>query len=612
MKKIELLAPAKNAEIGITAINFGADAVYIGATGFGARSAANNEIDEIEKLIKHAHLFNAKVYATINTIIYDHELEEVEKLINELYKINVDAIIIQDMSILEMDLPPIPIFASTQADNRTVEKVNFFEEIGIKRVILARELSIPEITKIKQATNIELEAFVHGSICVSYSGQCNMSQATCDRSGNRGDCAQNCRLEYDLLDRNQKAIIKNKHLLSLKDMNLSGHIPELLEAGITSFKIEGRLKDEGYVKNVVAYYRKKIDEAISRTSSKKSSSGEMIFDFEPDLQKSFNRGFTRYFIEGRKNKTGSIDTPKSIGKKVGEVVKCNPTFVEIKSLEQITNGDGLCYFDENNVLQGFSVNKVMGDKIFTNTPQEILPKTYLYRNFDIVFNRQLENSRTTRKIAVHFELIESETGFIIKLIDQDKIESKTSFDTVKEPAQNTEKNKASITQALSKLGNTPFIMKDVIFFWSTDFFIPTSQLSEIKRNLIEKHIQKRINSYKNIEVTRESNSINYPISPSDYSFNISNKKAREFYEKHSVEVKEMAYEIENTADAILMTTKHCIKYENDLCPKYNISKEGKKINPEFIKDKYGNIFELGFDCKRCVMTIKMKYKCEKH
>ena len=612
MKSIELLAPAKNVEIGIAAINYGADAVYIGATKFGARSAAHNEIEDLLPLIQHAHMYNAKVYVTINTILYDYELAEAEETIHKLYNIGVDAIIIQDMAILQMKLPPIPIFASTQTDNRTPEKIKFLEDVGVQRVILARELSVKDISNIRKQTNIELEAFVHGALCVSYSGQCYMSHESCGRSGNRGECAQMCRMEYDLIDEKGRTIIKNKHLLSIKDLNLSNHLEEMIDAGITSFKIEGRLKDINYVKNVVAYYRRKLDEVIAKKHFKRASSGITTFDFEPDIKKSFNRGYSSYFIGGRTAHIGAPDSPKSIGKKVAEVLRCAQQRIEIKALEPINNGDGLCYFDKNDVLQGFNVNRAERMYIVTNAPQDIAVGTFLYRNNDTAFNKILEINKTSRRIALSFELIEEDNGFLLKVIDEDKLKSKISFESAKELPKDIEKNAASIRSALSKLGNTPFFAKDISFQWTTDYFIPASILSEARRQLIEMHTELRASSYKRVEIAvNKENKTPYPVLTADYTLNISNQLSKTFYENHGVKVEEMAFEIEPNRKVHLMTTKMCVKYENDLCSKYNPKAPKTNNSPLLLRDRNGNIYELQFNCKNCEMTVKRKIDLRK-
>ncbi|MDD2279742.1 MAG: U32 family peptidase, partial [Bacteroidales bacterium] len=382
-KKVELLSPVKNLEVGIAAINHGADAVYIGFKQFGARAAAGNSLVDIERLVKYAHLFNAKVYVTLNTILYDNELDEVQALINTLYLIGVDAIIIQDMGILEMDLPPIALHASTQAHNKSIEKIKFLEQVGISRVVLARELSIADIEQISAKSNIELEVFIHGALCVSYSGQCYLSHAITGRSANRGECAQPCRSTYDLVDEHGNIIAKNKHLISLKDLNQSQNIPALLEAGVTSLKIEGRLKDIDYVKNITAHYRKIIDSVLATDKNyKNASSGKVSLSFMPDPERTFNRGYSTYFANNRGKGLASLNTQKSIGKKLGKVTSSAEGWFEIDGNEVISNNDGLCYFSNDENLIGVKVNNVVGKRIQLNGKEAISIGTTIFRNYD--------------------------------------------------------------------------------------------------------------------------------------------------------------------------------------------------------------------------------------
>lgn len=429
MKKIELLAPAKDKETAFAAIDCGADAIYIGASDFGARRAVPNSIDDIKEVVDYAHKFYARVHVTINTILTDSELEQAVKLIHKLYEIGVDAIIVQDMGILKLavdgKLPPIQIHASTQCDNRTLEKVKFFENIGVSRVILARELSIEEIKNICSNTNVEIETFIHGALCVSYSGQCYMSYAIGGRSANRGECAQACRKKYTLVDEDGKVIAKDKYLLSLRDFNASRYIEKLIDAGVKSFKIEGRLKDINYVKNVVAYYRREIDKYASKISS-----GRVEVNFEPNVNKTFNRGYTDYFLDGRK-KCFNFDSPKSQGEKLGKVSKVGKDYFVLDA--EVSPQDGLCGF-VNGDMQGCLVNRVEGMKIFPNKMPEIKVGTFVFRNQDAEFERSLKNSRAKRQIAVDFEF--KDNRLYVKDEDGNQVVADVP---VSEPAKNPEK-----------------------------------------------------------------------------------------------------------------------------------------------------------------------------
>ena len=418
-RKIELLAPAKNLECGIEAINHGADAVYIGAPKFGARAAAVNSLEDIEALVKHAHLYNARIYVTVNTILKEEELQETEEMIHALYRIGVDALIVQDMGITQLNLPPIPLHASTQMDNRTPEKVKFLKEAGFRQVVLARELSLREIKKIHDTCpEVPLEVFVHGALCVSYSGQCYVSQACFGRSANRGECAQFCRLPFSLVDSDGKVMVKDKHLLSLKDLNQSDELEQLLDAGASSFKIEGRLKDVSYVKNVTAAYRQKLDAIFAhRQEYVRASSGTCRFDFRPQLDKSFSRGFTHYFLHGRDKEIFSFDTPKSLGEEMGTMKEARGNYLTVAGLKSFNNGDGVCYIDEQGRLQGFRINRVDGNKLYPQEMPQIKPRTRLYRNFDQEFERILSRKSAERKLSVSILLADNNFGFPLTLTD---------------------------------------------------------------------------------------------------------------------------------------------------------------------------------------------------
>lgn len=605
MKKnipIELLAPAKNTEFGKTAINYGADAVYIGAPHFGARASVSNTIGEIEQLIRYAHLFNAKVYAALNTILFDNELPIAEKLIRELYEAGADGIIIQDMGILELNLPPIPIHASTQTHNNTPEKVLFLEKVGFKRVILARELSLQEITEIRGKTTVELESFVHGALCVSYSGQCYMSQAVCGRSGNRGICAQPCRSAYDLVDRNGDKIVSHKHLLSLKDLNLSRYIPALMDAGITSFKIEGRLKDVQYIKNVVTYYRREIDNVLTEKKEySKSSLGKTIYHFVPDPEKSFNRGFTTYFVEGRKEKPGSFLTQKSLGKKIGKITELGANWFKADG-EGLSNADGICYFDTNGNLTGTFINNVSGSKYFPKDMNELRVGLEIYRNHDQQFEKLLANDAPERKIEIKLSLTDWDKGIQLEGTDEDNITARVQLEIEKIPAEKIDFAKHQITGQLSKLGNTPFNAAGIDIKTNTTYFIPASALNQLRRNLVTLLEEKRLHAYKTERVEFIKTNIPYPEKHLTYFGNALNLLAVKFYNRHGVEKIEPAYEtLQTHENNVVMTTKHCIRYQLDVCPTHQ--KSSKKLNePLYLKDNK-HTYRLEFDCKQCLMRV---------
>ena len=410
--KIELLSPAKNLEVGLAAINHGADAIYIGGPAFGAREKAGNSIADIENLCRRAALFDAKVYVTLNTLLYDHEKEPARQLAWDCWNAGVDALIVQDMSLLELDLPPIPLHASTQCDNLTVERVQELEKLGFEQVVLGRELSLEQIHEIRRQTTVPLEFFVHGALCVSHSGQCYLSQYIGNRSANRGACAQPCRLPWDLLDADGNVLIKGKHLLCLKDLNNSAHLEELMDAGVTSFKIEGRLKDADYVKNVTAFYRQKLDTIFERRPEYvQASQGHCTYDFEVNPEKSFNRGFTNYFIYGRQPGIDSPNTPKSMGEYLGEVKWCNSVQMEIATDKALHNGDGLCFLNGDDELIGIRADVVHGNKVSCNRPHGAQRGYKIYRNYDIEWQRQVDASTGNRKIDIGLVLAETEDGF---------------------------------------------------------------------------------------------------------------------------------------------------------------------------------------------------------
>lgn len=601
-RPIELLAPAKNLECGIEAINHGADAVYIGAPRFGARAAAGNSIEDIKALVEHAHLYNARIYVTVNTILHDEELPETEKMIWELYRASVDALIIQDMGITRLNLPPIALHASTQMDNRTPEKVKFLSDIGFRQVVLARELSLDEIKKIHDTCpETLLEVFIHGALCVSYSGQCYVSQACYGRSANRGECAQFCRLAFDLVDSNGKTIEQNKHLLSLKDMNQSDNLEALLDAGATSLKIEGRLKDVSYVKNVTAYYRQKLDSIFKyRKEYVRASSGTVKTTFTPQLDKSFSRGFTDYFLRGRNPGIFSFSTPKSLGEEVGTVKEIRGNYFTVAGVKSFSNGDGLCYIDDNGRLQGFRVNRVENNKLFPQDMPRLKPKTRLYRNFDQEFEKLMQKKSAERKIAVDVCLAENNFGFTLSLTDEDDNSISLTLQRAKEPARTPQTD--NLRNQLGKLGNTPFEAKDIKIDLSDNWFIPSSELSELRRNAVEKLLEARRITYRREVFRLKETKSKFPVSTLTYLGNVMNSSAAEFYKNHGVLKVMPAFEKEQPKDAVLMFCKHCIRYSMGWCPVHHKVRSPFR-EPYYLVSSDGRRFRLEFDCKQCQMKV---------
>ncbi len=600
-RKIELLAPAKNLECGIEAINHGADAVYIGAPRFSARAAAGNTLEDISELCRYAHLFNAKVYVALNTILTDKELPETEKLIRQLYHhAGIDALIIQDMGITMLDLPPVALHASTQVDNRGIEKIKFLEKAGFKQIVLPRELTADEIHDIASQTDVPLEVFVHGALCVSYSGQCYLSQALSARSANKGACAQYCRLPYSLVDADGEEIVSKKHLLSMKDLNLSDNLEELLDAGVSSLKIEGRLKDVSYVKNVVAYYRKKLDEIFRRRSEYfKASSRTSAYTFEPNPEKSFNRGFTKYFLNERKNDIWSLDSPKSIGEPIGKITEITTRYIKINTRKQIHNGDGLCFFNHKKELEGINVNRVEGDRIFPASVPNLKNGTYVYRNYDHEFEKILSKKSAERKIGIDIELNEISFGFSLTATDEDGNSAALNFEYEKQLAQKDQSD--NIRNNLGKTGNTIFAVQSVNIDFSSPWFIPASVLSEWRRQMTDKLLSLRKINYCQEIVKHQQTNHPFPENEITYLGNVMNEKSRRFYNQHQAQVVQPAYEKQEQKDVPLMFTRHCIKYSLAWCPKEGSTKHPYK-EPFFLI--YNNTkLRLLFDCKSCEMKV---------
>lgn len=600
---IELLAPAKNLECGLEAINHGADAVYIGAPRFGARAAAGNSLEDIAELVRYAHLYRARIYVTVNTILKEEELKATEAMIWDLYRIGVDALIVQDMGITRLNLPPIPLHASTQMDNRTAEKVQFLAEAGFRQVVLARELSIDEIRHIhRQCPDTLLEVFVHGALCVSYSGQCYVSQACYGRSANRGECAQFCRLGFDLTDADGKVIVHDKHLLSLKDMNQSENLEELLDAGASSLKIEGRLKDVSYVKNVTAYYRQRLDAIFKRRKEYvPASSGKVRLAFRPQLDKSFSRGFTDYFAHGRNPGIFNLNTPKSLGEEVGTVKEVRGNYLTVAGVKPFANGDGLCYLDEQGKLQGFRVNRVENNKLFPQEmPRRLRPKTVLYRNFDQEFERTMQKKSAERKLALDMRLAENNFGFTLTLTDEDHNRVSVVLAREKEPARTSQAE--NFKTQLSKLGNTPFEAREVLIDLTGDWFIPSSELSDLRRRGVERLLQARRITYPQERRRWIQTAHPFPEKELSYRGNVMNSEAMAFYRLHGVGEIAPAFEKEAPAGAALMFCKHCIRYSLGWCPVHQ-KKRSPYREPYYLMSSDGKRFRLEFDCKQCQMKV---------
>lgn len=616
-RKIELLAPAKNLECGIEAVNHGADAVYIGAPKFGARAAAVNSLEDIAALVAYAHLYNVRIYVTVNTILKEEELAETEKMIWELYRIGVDALIVQDMGITRLNLPPIPLHGSTQMDNRTPEKVRFLADAGFRQVVLARELSLQEIRRIHEACpETPLEVFVHGALCVSYSGQCYVSQACFGRSANRGECAQFCRLPFSLVDADGKTIVRDKHLLSLKDLNQSEVLEDLLDAGASSLKIEGRLKDVSYVKNVTAAYRSKLDAIFARRKEYvRASSGTCRFDFTPRLDKSFSRGFTHYFLQGRDREISSFDTPKSLGEEMGTMKEQRGNYLTVAGVKPFHNGDGVCFLDEQGRLQGFRINRVDGNKLYpAGDVPRIKPRTRLFRNFDQEFERILARKSAERKIGVGWELTDTPSGFALTAADEDGNRITLSFPYPKELARTPQPE--NLRTQLGKLGNTPFEVMPlggtdspsattapaIAINLSQNWFIPASVIADWRRQAIDKLTAARRITYRRELHVWKPTRHRFPATSLTYLGNVMNTAARSFYQAHGVASVEPAYEKQAVPEAVLMFCKHCLRYSMGWCPTYQKGHSPYR-EPYYLVGTDGKRFRLTFDCKNCQMKV---------
>ncbi len=600
-RKIELLSPAKDLTCGIEAINHGADAVYIGAPKFGARSAAGNTLDDIRQLCDYAHLYGARIYVALNTILKDEELEEARKIAWQLYEVGTDALIVQDLALMKLDLPPIPLHASTQMDNRSVEKVRFLQDVGFTQVVLARELTLNEMKKISSETKVSLEVFIHGALCVSYSGQCYLSAALSGRSANRGECAQYCRLPYNMVDADGKVIASQKHLLSLRDMNRSNDLEQMMDAGISSFKIEGRLKDVTYVKNVTAYYRTKIDEILKRRKEYvRASVGKSYYSFTPQLDKSFNRGFTTFFLYGRNPDMTAFDSPKSLGEYVGKVKELKGNSFTVAGLSVLNNGDGLAFFNQKGELEGFRVNKVENNRVYPSEMPRLRPKMKLYRNFDQQFDKLLSKPSAERKIGVKILFRDHDFGFSLEMEDESGARINLVREFEKETARREQKE--NICNQLSKLGNTPFEAQNVKVEMSDNWFVPSSLLADMRREGVELLLSNRKMRYpREIARRKENNDIQFPIQQLTYLGNVANAKARSFYQDHGVKSIEPAFELKQVEDVPLMFSKHCLRYSMGWCPTYQKVKSPFR-EPYYLLYKDSRL-RLKFDCRNCQMLV---------
>ena len=603
--KLELLSPAKNLEFGREAINHGADALYIGAPAYGARAAATNSLADVEALVKYAHLYGSKVFAAVNTLLFDDEIEAAVQMIHELYNMGVDALIIQDLGLLMCDLPPIELHASTQCHNASVERIKFLESTGFKRIILARETSLEQMREIRQNTHADLEAFIHGALCVSYSGQCYMSQYLNGRSGNRGCCSQPCRSTYDLLTGSGRLLMKARHLLSLKDFNASQHIDSMIDAGICSFKIEGRLKDLGYVKNITAYYRQLLDN-IMNEGREPASSGKCTFFFTPDPTKTFNRGYTDYFLRERQP-MASFETQKSLGKKVGRVSSVGHTTLTVDGNERFSNGDGLCFFDVEGHLQGFLVNGVHGNILTPNHMPNINIGATLWRNNDQLFEKQLQGRSAERKISVTMRFCDTPQGFSLNLTDEDGISAIQHIEAVHTTSDKPHQTSGTIVRQLSKLGDTPFVADVVNDDTEGRYFLPAAILNQLRRDTIELLISLRIKHFHPQDSYRKDQDLPYPEKTLDFLANIVNQRAEDFYRRHGVDNLERGLEQTHDYDGkALMNTKYCLRYELGCCLQgKNKGKPQVDLLPseDLLLSNNGRQFRLRFDCQHCLMQI---------
>ncbi|NDY71220.1 U32 family peptidase [Desulfobacter hydrogenophilus] len=614
MPDLELLAPAKNMEFGKAAVDHGADAVYIGPERFGARAAAGNSVADIEALCNYAHRYFARVYVAFNTLLFDHELEPARRLIEQLYQAGVDALIIQDMGLLEMDLPPIPLFASTQTDNRTPEKVRFLEQSGFSRVILARELSLSAIKQIRTATRVDLEAFVHGALCVCYSGQCYMSAAIGGRSANRGACGQPCRLAWNLEDKEGTVLCENRHLLSLKDMNRAEFLGDLVRAGVTSFKIEGRLKSLDYVKNITGFYRQKLDALIKTGASyTKASSGRVTFFFTPEPCKTFNRGFTDYFLSGSSGSIDAFDTPKSVGEPIGQVKQIKNQALVLDRPHDLLAGDGICFPKAPGKLKGFYVNRVDGNQsVFPSGKIHIkkndLPKgTMVFRNHDLKFARLMAGMTAQRKISLDMTFCEHSQGFELSCVDEDNIQARVLLCVTGDPARNPDTARTAIQKQLGKLGNTCFEL-NCLEILSKPVFLPAADLNRLRRDLVDCLEKNRLTAYARLTAGPRPTPVHFYRADLDFRANAANHLSVQFYKKRGVKSIDPAFEcVPPGPGTPVMTTKHCIRRSLGWCSGKAGENRGKPPQPSagpLFLTHGKHRFQVVFNCRECEMQIR--------
>ncbi len=604
-RRIELLAPARDLQCAVEAVDHGADAVYIGAPQFSARAAAGNSVDDICRLASYAHTFGVRVYVALNTILTDSELSETEDLIWRLYEAGADALIVQDMGITELKLPPIPLHASTQMDNRSSAKVRFLSEAGFRQVVLARELSIGQIARIHaDCPDVPLEVFVHGALCVSMSGQCYASEACFGRSANRGECAQFCRLPFSLVDSDGREIEHERHLLSLKDMNQLDLLEQLIDAGATSLKIEGRLKDASYVKNITAAYRAALDKIMARrTEYRRASSGTTTLSFTPQPEKSFNRGFTHYFLQGRQPDISCTDSPKSHGEPMGYVKELRGGYIVASGIKPFHNGDGVCYTDSTGHLQGFRVNRVDGNKLFpAGSMPNIKPKTALMRNYDQEFERVLSQKTAERKLDTRWLLQETPWGFALTATDEDGTMATLAFEHPKEEARKPQTE--NIKTQLSKLGGTVFRTRtdDIGINMTANWFIPSSILADWRRQVAERLLMLRRLRYRREIAVWQRTDHPFITDSLTYLGNVMNQKARRFYERHGVQHIDDAFEKHHVPDSVIMFCRHCLRYSMGWCPTHQHGKSPYR-EPYYLKGTDGHTFRLDFDCRNCMMKV---------
>jgi collagenase-like PrtC family protease len=632
--QLELLAPARDADIGIEAINHGADAVYIGGPGFGARASAGNSVQDIERLARHAHRFGAKIFITLNTILRDDELEPARRMAWDVYHAGADVLIVQDMGLLEIDLPPIQLHASTQTDIRTVEKAKFLQDAGFSQIVLARELTLGQIREIHGALDMErckLEFFIHGALCVAYSGQCYISHAHTGRSANRGDCSQACRLPYHVVDSQGRFVAHDKHVLSMKDNNQSANLEALVDAGVRSFKIEGRYKDMGYVKNITAHYRKLFDALIEAREGSdaplaRASSGRTTFTFTPDPNQNFNREFTDYFVNGRKEDIGAFDSPKNPGQPIGFVTKVGADFIEL-ALDApqalLHNGDGLCYYDLQKELVGVAINRAepmpqLGSwRVFPKDPiagmRDLRRGTQVNRNRDMSWVRMLDKKSSDRRIGVWARFGETADGFRLVLTDEDGHVGEAAAPHAKERAKDAARAEAGLREHLARFGGTIFEPLEVTLELAQPWFVPPSLVNPLRRDAVAALEAARTRAYQRPPRSQPVEPpAPYPEDTLTYLANVFNEKARDFYAKHGVKVIGAAYEShEEEGEVSLMITKHCVRWSMSLCPKQAKGVTGVQgtVRAEPLQLINGSEkLTLRFDCKPCEMHVVGRMK----